>query len=94
MADQWSKETLTARALYGVGVAKFEINKIAPVELVATPTRNAFASFVGGPITWGVGGFARVDKIAREWPKPSPPPWTADFWDYADLAEHVLEDRG
>jgi hypothetical protein len=47
-----------------------------------------------GPLTWGgATGFAKVDKIAREWPEPSPPMWTSDFWDYADLADHILEDR-
>lgn len=27
------------------------------------------------------------------WPEPSPPIWTSDYWDYANLAEHILEDR-
>ena len=26
-------------------------------------------------------------------PATSPPIWTSDYWDYANLAEHILEDR-
>ena len=50
-------------------------------ERLAFNQLKSHPEFVSGPLLWGV----PVD--------PVPPAWTSDYWDYANLAEHILEDR-